>query len=155
MTHAILTDKLGDPHIELAGLRIWFHGRQFPDATEYWDANWLMATACCKAQGAAVKTGGSIIHLSELLTWLKQIESIQKNLLGPANLDCMEPELSVYLVGDGRGHIAVKVEITPDHLKQAHEFEFEIDQTYLTKLARQCRNVLAEYPLKYAEDAGK
>jgi len=148
-------DKLGAPHIELAGLRIWIHGRQFANAADFWDANWLRVTAQCEAQSAVVKTGGSIIHLSELVAWLNEIEILQKNLLGQANLDCMEPELSVYLVGNGLGHIAMKVEITPDHLKQAHEFEFEIDQTYLTKLAQQCRNVLAEYPLKYAENVGK
>jgi hypothetical protein len=32
-------DNLGPPAIQLAGLSIWVHGRQFPDLHDYWDGN--------------------------------------------------------------------------------------------------------------------
>src|SRR5882724_344446 len=34
-------EQLGTPDIKLSGLQIWVHGRQFPNATDYWDGNWL------------------------------------------------------------------------------------------------------------------
>ena len=49
-----------------------------------------------------------------------------------AALDPLEPELKVSLeIADSLGHVRVQVEITPDHLAQAHRFEFEVDQSYL------------------------
>jgi len=46
----VVTDhaaKLGMPDLKLEGLQIWIHGRQFPDAADYWDGNWLRVTAHC------------------------------------------------------------------------------------------------------------
>ena len=139
------------PHIQLAGLRIWVHGRQFPDAEDYDDANWLHATAQCDAQGASVTVSGSFIHLSEIASWNDQCEALERKLTGTANLECMEPELSVFLSAKSLGHIAMQVEITPDHMTQNHVFTFEIDQTYLTQLIQNCRRLLSQYPLKHVE----
>lgn len=148
-----ITDNLGEPHIKLEGLQIWVHQREFPDAIDYWDANWLMITALCKAQNAVVQTSGPLIHLSEIVDWLNQCKKLRATLSGQANIKCMEPELSVYLKADDElGHISMRVEITPDPLKQAHSFEFEIDQTYLESLIESCQKVLFQYPLKYAKD---
>lgn len=143
------------PQIELAGLRIWVHGRQFPNATDYDDANWLRVTVQCGAAGALVEVSGNILHLSEIADWLNQCEELKRTLAGVAKLECMEPELSVYLLAESLGHIAMQVRISPDHLRQKHEFEFEIDQTYLNSLTQDCRKLLAEYPLKYTEHAGQ
>src|SRR5256885_6731459 len=38
-------EQLGTPDIKLGGLQVWVHGRQFPDAIDYWDGNWLRITA--------------------------------------------------------------------------------------------------------------
>lgn len=136
------------PHIKLAGLRIWVHGRQFPDAEDYDDANWLRITAQCGAQGALVKVSGNFIHLSEIADWLDQCEVLKKTLAGTANLECMEPELAVHLSAESLGKIIMRVKITPDHMTQEHVFDFAIDQTYLNNLIQECRKLLAEYPLK-------
>jgi hypothetical protein len=40
-------ENLGEPDLRVAGLRVWIHGRQFPDSQDYWDGNWLNATAYC------------------------------------------------------------------------------------------------------------
>lgn len=139
------------PHITLAGLRIWVHGRQFPDAEDYDDANWLRVTAQCTAEGAMVQVSGYFIHLSEIADWVDQCERLKTKLAGVANLECLEPELSVYLSAELLGHIAMRVKITPDHMTQKHVFDFAIDQTYLNQLIQECRMLLAEYPLKHVE----
>jgi hypothetical protein len=141
-------NKLGPPQIRLEGLQIWVHSRQFPEATDYWDGNWINVTVHCGAKGADVWTSGAIIHLPEIKGWADACEQMYKTLSGEAKLDCMEPELSIEMKMREQGHIEMEVYITPDHLIQEHRFRFEIDQSYLTELVNGCRAVLEAYPIR-------
>jgi len=140
-------ERLGAPHLKLEGLQIWVHGRQFPDAHDYWDGNWLRVTAHCGGSGASVFVTGSFIHLGELDRWLIEAQTLQRDLNGEAKLACIEPELSVSLKCI-LGQIAMEVQITPDHMTQRHSFQFGIDQTYLIPLIDQCQSILDEYPIR-------
>ena len=74
-------------------------------------------------------------------------EELHASLAGQAWLASDEPNLSVKLEAKDRvGHVSAVVEITPDHLSQEHRFKFQIDQTHLLEIARQCRMVLARFP---------
>jgi hypothetical protein len=143
-----LDNELGEPDLELSGLQIWIHGRQFPDSADYWDGNWVNVTTHCGAQDASVWTSGPIIHLSEIAHLLQGAREMNTSLKGTATLPCMEPELAVELRADGLGHIEMIVEITPDNLSQEHKFTFEIDQTYLPSLISSCQTILRNYPIK-------
>lgn len=140
--------QLGKPDIQLSGMQIYVHGQQFPDMSDYWDGNWLKVTVHCGAEGASVWVSGPFIHLSELQSWMALSKKLSQNLKGEANLDCMEPELSVTLKAESLGHIGMNVEITPNHLKQQHKFSFELDQSYLPGLVCQLGEVLKKYPIK-------
>jgi hypothetical protein len=144
----MLPTGLGEPDLSLAGLRIWISGRQFPDANDYWDGNWLLVTASCVSAGAQVVTQGPILHLSELRHWLNGLKDLLQAVEGEAELPCMEPNLwaTVRLGKTGSGSLAVS--ITPDPLKERHEFEIEIDQSYLPRLVRELEDILTRYPLK-------
>jgi hypothetical protein len=115
-----MEERLGQPDIELTGLRIWIHERQFPDAMDYWDGNWINVTVHCEATGASVQVRGSIIHLSEVVCLLDGVEHLYNELCGKVEMKCMEPGLSVGLEALNSGHIDMTVNITPDHLSQAH-----------------------------------
>ncbi len=141
-------EKLGKPDLEVSGLQIWIHGRQFPDAEDYWDGNWLNVTAHCGASSASVWSTGNIIHLPEIAHLRTGVESLYKELKGKAELPCMEPELSLTLEAKSGGQIEMVVNITPDHLHQTHRFIFEIDQTYLPKLISECGAILRKYSIK-------
>jgi len=104
------------PDLKLEGPQIWIHGRQFPDAADYWDGNWLRVTAHCGGNGASVFATGSIIHLSELDRWLVETQELPKNLSGEAKLACMEPALSVTLKSGSLDHITMEVSIALDHM---------------------------------------
>ncbi|HEX5082615.1 MAG TPA: hypothetical protein VFY40_11255, partial [Blastocatellia bacterium] len=143
-----LNNELGEPDIKIAGLSIWLHQRQFPEADDYDDANWLIITACCKASGAVVWINGPIIHLSEIYRLLKGCEQMSDSLSGAAELGCMEPELALKLKMLKNGQMEMDVEISPDHLTQTHQFRFDIDQSYLPNLIRDCRQTLDKYPIK-------
>ncbi|GGZ44510.1 hypothetical protein GCM10011273_34090 [Asticcacaulis endophyticus] len=68
-------ENLVPPDIKMKHLDIWVHGREFPDSDEYWDSNWLRATAHCSLSGARVTASGSILHLSEIHSWLTELET--------------------------------------------------------------------------------
>lgn len=148
------TDNLGPPSIEMEGLQIWVHSRQFPDSTDYWDGNWLNITAHCGAKGADVWTSGPIIHLPELSRWAEACAQMYTKLSGAAALDCMEPYLSVRLDLDERGHVNMDVLITPELVNQEHKFCFEVDQSYLPGLIQNCRKVLTDFPIRQASQGG-
>ena len=52
-------ESYGEPTFQIGPLRIWVHGRQFPDAIDAWDGNWLNVTAHYVAQGASVVVAGA------------------------------------------------------------------------------------------------
>jgi len=144
-------ERLGEPDLRIAGLRLWIHGRACPDATDYWDGNWLRATAWCSSPGATVRVHGSIVHLGELVGLLRGCERLHETLTGRAELACIEPYLHVSLIAATGGHIRVDVSITPDHMAESHSFTDEFDQTYLPPVVAACRRILERYPVREAE----
>ncbi len=148
MSHKQHIDALGKPSIQLQGFQLWVHGREFPDATDYWDGNWLNVRAHCGTPGADVWVDGPILHLYELSRWVEACEQLNQTLTGEAVLDCLEPALHVELQVDRSGHITMRIDITPDHMTQEHRFTFEVDQTYLPPLITACRKVIANFPVR-------
>jgi hypothetical protein len=144
--------NLGVADLKLEGLQIWVHGRQFPALHDYWDGNWLQVTAHCGGNGASVFATGPIIHLPELDLWRRQAEELLKSLNGEAKLTCMEPNLSVELKSTSLGHITMEVSITPNSVIQRHWFQFDIDQSYLPSLIRQCQSILEAHPIRGSRD---
>ncbi len=142
------SENLGKPDIKIAGLEIWIHGNQFPDAGDYWDGNWMAITAKCASRNSCVWVSGNILHLPDLKHLMVTSEKLYENLKGEAVLPCIEPELSMKLEASSLGQINMTVDITPDHLNQEHKFVFEIDQSYLPGLISNCKKVLDRYKIK-------
>jgi hypothetical protein len=141
-------DHLGEPDLQIAGLRIWIHGRAHPGATDYWDGNWLLATAYCVYPDAVVRVHGSIIHLGELVGLLRGIERLYSVLEGSAALNCLEPNLRVQLNAKTGGHIELEICITPDDLTESHRFIDGFDQTFLPPVIKACKSILENLPVR-------
>ncbi|MES2354658.1 MAG: hypothetical protein V4568_09715 [Pseudomonadota bacterium] len=144
-------ETLGEPDLVIAGLRVWIHGRQFPQAIDYWDGNWLRVTAYCVYPESVVRSHGPIIHLSEVVGLLRECEMLYQTLEGQAVLRCIEPNLGVELIAETGGHIKVQLSITPDHMTESHSFEEEFDQSYLPPIIASCRAILAKFPVRESE----
>jgi len=141
--------KSVDPDLKLGGFSLWVLGRQFPDANDFWDGNWLHILARMQAPGASVEVRGAIVRASEIAKFVQELEPLHMNLVGEAALRCMEPNLQIVVrCCDALGHVTVQVMITPNHMTQSHEFKFELDQTYLGSLLDGCRNVLSNWPVR-------
>lgn len=140
---------LGDPSIKIGGLEIWVHGREFPDLYDYWDGNWLRVTAHCSAVGSNIRVNGPLIMVQDIAGWTMQCESLYRDLKGEALLKPHEPSLMVTIRAvDSSGHLEMEVEITPDHLTQDHRLRFDLDQSHLPALLRQCRQVISDYSVR-------
>ncbi len=49
------------PDLKLGGFSLWVLGRQFPDATDYWDGSWFNVRARIEAPGAVVQAQGCLV----------------------------------------------------------------------------------------------
>lgn len=142
-------EDLGPPDLKVVGLQLWVHGRQYPDATDAYDGNWLRVTAHCGALGASVWASGAILLVQDLVSWANECDALQQGRCEEAELAPMEPELKVIIRrSDSLGHFAMQVNITPNNMTQDHFFEFEIDQTYLPEITRQCRAIEGQFPVR-------
>ena len=64
------------PHLQIGGFSLWIEGYQFPDMNDHWDGNWVIVTAVYSTTESFARTGGAILHLSELNGWLAQIKKL-------------------------------------------------------------------------------
>lgn len=136
-----------EPDLRLGGLSIWVDGRQFPQASDYYDGNWLIVRARMDAPGATVKCEGPILMTTDIDRFRLELESLSATLAGEAALASYEPDLKATLKGRALGHIGVEVEITPDHLNQSHWFTDALDQSYLPPLITACERILERFPV--------
>ena len=114
------------PSIELGDFQLTVHRREFPDAHDRWDGNWLHVTAQC-AQLAAVHASRS----------------------GQAELSGAEPNIRVRVTtGGADGRVRVRVELTPDPQTQGHWFEYAIEPGDLAEAIGQLDDVLALFPVR-------
>ncbi len=140
--------KLGSPNIQLQGLKIWVHGRQYPETTDYWDANWLLVTAECASNDSKAHVSGPIIHLSELAAWADAADQLSHTLVGEANLECIEPELSVSIAMSKSEKTLMTVDLNRNDPAQKQSFQFDLDPTCLPVLSHACRQILESYPAR-------
>jgi hypothetical protein len=142
-----------DASITLGPLTIWVAGYQYSDAQDYWDANWLSATARCEGHGSRVEASGAFLHLGELKKWKEDLEAFQRTLTGKVELPTIEPTLTVKIEGQKSktGHLSCEVHLSGEHISERHRYSFEIDQSYLPGLLVQLAAVLKALPIRHAK----
>jgi hypothetical protein len=150
-----MTDQdLGPPSLKVAGLQLWVHGRQFPEARDADDGNWLRVTGRCGASGASIWVQGAILTVNDIERFGRECQSLYDGKSNRASLDPIEPELRIALgTTDRVGHMSADVEITPDHLAQTHRMRFNIDQSYLPEIIAQCAAIVRSYPVRGRTDS--
>ena len=142
-------DAYGPPDLQIGALRLWVHGRQFPEALDELDGNWLNVSAHYAAHGASVAVSGAILDTVSFATFERQLETLHESLAGQAVLASDEPELRAQIDGGGAsGRMQLRVDMTPDNVAQGHWFEQEIDQSYLPPALAACAAVLRRYPVR-------
>ncbi len=147
MTRHPIPKQLGPPSLEVGGLELWVHGREFPEAQDADDGNWLRVSAHCGAPGSSIWTGGAILSVSELAAWSAQCERVHRGDLQRAVLQTSEPVLSAAIEKtESHGPLSLRVEISL--VRQKHSLEFELEPSELLKIVRQCSAILERYPVR-------
>ena len=83
-------DELGVPDLELGGLQIWIHGREYPEHHTFWDGNWLIFTAHCKAEGASVWFTGSHLRNTDIANWIIELTRLKETFSSEISLDTLD-----------------------------------------------------------------
>jgi hypothetical protein len=91
---------------------------------------------------------GPFLHLPELAMWQTEPKKLHNRIEGNAELKCMEPNLNAVVKLNSQGTGTFTVRLTPDPIKQKHQVEFEIDQSYLPEVIRQIEVNLEKFPIR-------
>jgi hypothetical protein len=126
-------------------------GRERPDSTDYWDANWLVCTAEVAASTFRGSVDSSLIT-EDLVQFHQQVQQLYERPGGEAELTTMEGWLTLRLTGDGRGHVEATCRLR-DPAASANTLEccLNLDQSYLPPLLRQLATVLKTYPVLHGQ----
>ena len=138
-------------HIGGAGaeyLTLTVHGRNIPEATDYWDGNFIWCTAVVAA-GAFRGSLSNPIRNEDLARFLPRLEALYQRLDGEALLDTLDGWLDVRVVDVGRGRIEVRGSLIDDPVGGNQlEFRLALDQTYLPPIIGQVRAAVEAFPVR-------
>jgi hypothetical protein len=137
-------------HSEQERVEIDVHGYERPASGEYWDDNWLRVDIRVHAGGFRGKVSATIIT-SELTKFLSELRPLFETLSGSAELSTMENQLGLKLVGDGKGHVQLRGEVSdqPGIGNRLH-FHLEFDQSQLGASIRELERVTSQFPVRAA-----
>lgn len=82
-------------------------GRSHPEATDYWDGNWLRCTVDIQAGRFRGSVVGDI-RAEELSAFSDQLARLQETLQGIAAFTTMEEWLAISVTSDHRGHMTLR-----------------------------------------------
>jgi len=128
--------------------------REFPDATDFYDRNWLVVGLSAKDEVSRVNIQGPYLLTSELRSLLNGMRDLMSGNSSGFDTQHIEPMLELSIKKqDDLGHFDARLVLRsewaprPDLAHSTHQFEFGIDQSDLQLLERQLDNILCAYPV--------
>lgn len=122
--------------------------REFPEASDYWDGNWVYATIRIRA-GAFRGEYEALLRTDELAAFREQLRTLHAALNGSATFETMEHWLRVDIQGDGRGHFLAKCEARDQPgTGNTLRFELTFDQSELPRVLEALDEVVGAFPVK-------
>ena len=146
------SDGAKSSDVEIRGegalIRLSIFGYERPDATEYWDANWLRSKVLVSISGFRADFPCAC-HSPELERFRDSLQAMSEALSRSADYSPMEPSLVLRAVIDTNG--AIDWECTAEHplgIGATLRFRFRSDQSYLRELIAQLSAALREFPVR-------
>jgi hypothetical protein len=138
-------------HAEMERVEIDVLSYERSPTGEYYDDNWLNVDICVKAGGFRGKVSAAIIT-EDLVQFASQLRPLYDSLSGSAKFSTMEEQLSLNLVGDGKGHIELRGEVAdrPGLGNRLH-LSLQFDQSQLGESIRELERVISEFPVRIAK----
>ncbi len=115
---------------------------------EYYDDNWLRVEIRVHAGGFRGKVSATILA-AELDGFLQKLKSLYQTLSGNAEFITLEEQLTLNLIGDGKGHIELRGEVTDQPgIGNRLSFTLQFDQSQLAGSIRELERVVAQFPVR-------
>jgi hypothetical protein len=114
-----------------------------------WYDNWLSVDIRIQAGGFQGQVSAQLIS-DELVRFASQLRPLYQSLTGVAELSTMEGQLSLRLVGDGKGHIGLSGEVRDRPDGNRLQFTLAFDQSELRASIRELERVTSQFPSRVA-----
>jgi hypothetical protein len=127
-------------------IMVYAHAREFPQCSDYWDANWLVCEVKLSSKGFTAHYLASL-RSDEFDAFKKQLESLYRTLTGESKFSPLEKCLNIQMKGDGRGHCPAECEAWDWRSQNVLKVTIELDQTYIPYILRSIDEILEEFPV--------
>ena len=139
--------SLGGAERERVAVTVASYERREP-AGEYWDDNWVAVEVVVLVGRFRAKYSASFMT-AELLAFRDKLRNLYESLSGTVQFTTLEEQLSLALVGDGRGHIEVSgVAIDAPGIGNRLEFKLSLDQSQLASTLKGLDDVVSAFPVR-------
>lgn len=119
-----------------------------PSENSY-DSNWL---TCNVSVSCGAWTGNKFPVSLQTNDFSKLLEGVLKlniSLKGESSFSTIEEQLEFIMIGNGLGKFEIQGQAMSSHAPPcALKFNFEIDQTYLTKIIAQLNQITSKFPVR-------
>jgi hypothetical protein len=139
--------QLGEPNIQMYGLKIWIHRRESPDS------NWLIASVYCHQDISDVWILADSFIRNDDFEYLKNgLEFFLNNSEAPAYFGTSEqkPVLDMEFYSESANKLLMKVTIIVDEPPivgfKTYQFQFIVSKDDLQSLLSQLNTILLRYP---------
>jgi hypothetical protein len=141
----MVTIHLGGEPPDLLALTVY--GRVHPDASDFWDGNWVSCTAEVSA-GAFRGTLGGSIRTDELVDFHRALSGLYERLDGEVVFQTMEGWIDFRVTANRRGRVEVRGRLIDDRAAgNALEFRLSFDQTFLPPIIARLREAEERFPV--------
>ena len=115
---------------------------------EHYDDNWLTVQISVRAGGFCGRVDAAILT-EELVAFLAMLRTLYDTLRGEAEFTTIEGQISLHLIGDGKGHIELSGELVdqPGIGNRLH-FVFQFDQSQLAESIRGLEKITLQFPAR-------
>jgi hypothetical protein len=121
--------------------------RAIPDATDYWDGNWVDATIAVAA-GCFRGEIESALRAEDFVRFRDQLRPLHTTLTGHATFDTIEHWLRIDVEADGKGHLRAKcVAVDQPGMGNRLAFAIDFDQTELPDMLRGLDAICEAFPV--------
>lgn len=146
--------ELRGPHAPLSlsvsengsAVEILILDREFPDATDFWDGNWLNANVTLRTPHFH-GTYRTWIRTVELEDFRNALNRLARNEVPAAEFTTMEEQLHLRGRLERRGAVAWTVRGCGDDREAELTFSFETDNASIVKVANELGMILEQYPV--------
>lgn len=122
-------------------------GRERPEASDYWDGNWVYATVTVAARAFRGEFEAQL-RAEEFVRFRDQLQVLYETLKGGAKFETMEGWLTVDIQGDGKGHFrAACIAVDQPGIGNRLAFALDFDQTELPEILRGVDAICAAFPV--------